>query len=112
MKYLLKILVVFGAGAAVLASAAIPAQEKPIDWQKLLADLRERFAKSQDPTLQQTRIDRAYFSINEDDPDQPPFLNFKGVCLRTALDDQKQMKELLKKELGKVVIPGVKHVLK
>ncbi len=101
--------------AAVIASAAIPAQEKkdpPIDWQKLLADLRERFAKSQEPTLQQTRIDRAYFSLNEDDPDQPPFLNFKGVCLRGVHDDEKQMKDVLRKELGKVAIPGVKYALK
>ena len=60
MKRFLKILFVFAVGAFALTSAATlgklalvaSAQEKkepPIDWQKLLADLRERLAKSQEP---------------------------------------------------------------
>ena len=83
-----------------------------VDWQKMLADLRARFAGSTEPTLQQTRIDRAYFELNADDPDLPPFLVFKGVTLRTALDDEKQIKEILRKELEKFPVPNLKFALK
>src|ERR1051325_2876547 len=112
MKQALRILLIL---ASAFPGTAARAQEKKppiVDWQKLLADVRERFAKSGNATLEQTRIDRAYFTLNEDDPDQPPFLNVTGVCLRTALDDEKQMKALLDKELTQIAIPGTKFVLK
>ena len=82
-----------------------------VDWQKLLGELRERFARSQDLTLQKTRIDRAYFELNADDPDQSPFLVFKGICLRTANDDEKAMKEFLRKD-AKVPVPNIKFPVK
>src|SRR5205085_1266311 len=90
------------------------AQEKTpaVDWQKLLVEVHASFATSPEPTLQQTRIDRAYFSLNEDDPDLPPYLNIKGVALRTALDDEKQMKAILYKELSKISLPNIKYMLK
>ena len=95
-------------------TAPLGAQEKTpaVDWQKLLVEVRANFAASLEPTLQQTRIDRAYFSLNEDDPDLPPSLNIKGVALRTALDDEKRMKEVLRKELSKITLPNIKYVLK
>ena len=98
----------------VLLTFAPPlaAQEKAIDWQKLLADVRADFARSSVPALQQTRIDRAYFSLNEEDADKLPFLNIKGVALRTALDDEKAMKEILRKELIKLPLQNVRYVLK
>lgn len=114
MKRTLKILLLLF-GAVLVGSAPVLGQEqKPPteDWQKLLAGVRARFANSKDPTLEQTRIDRAYFTLNEDDPDQPPFLNVTGICLRTALDDEKQMKVVLHKELSQIVVPGAKFVLK
>jgi hypothetical protein len=109
MKRSVKILFVM-----LLAAPSVAAQEKTpaIDWQKMLAEVRANFAASQEPTLRQTRIDRAYFSLNEDDPDLPPYLNIKGVALRTALDDEKRMKEILRKELSKISLPSVKYVLK
>jgi hypothetical protein len=85
---------------------------EPFDWQQMLTDVRERFAKSPVALLQQTRIDRAYFSVNEEDPEQPPFLHFKGVCLRTVHDDEEVVKALLQKELSKEIIPGLKYVVK
>src|SRR5215468_6048379 len=114
MKHLLTIALALCVGTLLTANAHIQPKKEPpsVDWQKLLADLRERFAKSQEPTLLQTRLDRAYFSLNEDDPDQAPILHFKGVCLRTALDDDKKMKDVLAKELAGVKLPGVKPVVK
>ncbi|MBI3821511.1 MAG: hypothetical protein HY289_02400 [Planctomycetes bacterium] len=73
-----------------------------VNWQKLLADMRKHFAGSKNAVLEQTRIDRAAFELDPDDPDQPPFLRFEGVCLKTAHDDDArvtQMKETLRKEL-------------
>src|SRR5438105_1489969 len=102
MKRLHEILLL--SGAMILVATPLAAQEPKtpvVDWQKLLANVRDRFAKSANATLEQTRIDRAYFSLNEADPDQPPFLNIKGVCLRTVHDDEKEMKDLLRKELSK-----------
>ena len=122
MKRMLKILLLLA--CAFTASVGADAQEKKtddkdkvpktpaLDWQKELAALRDKFAKSGNTTLEQTRIDRAYFDLNEDDPDQPPFLVFKGVCLRTSHDDEKQMKETLTKELSKFTVPNIKYVLK
>lgn len=94
------------------AKQKIEKKNGQLDWQKLLGDLRERFANAQDTTLQQTRIDKAFFTINEDDPDQPPFLNFTGVALRTAQDDEKAMRAFLAKELAKLTIPGGKYIVK
>ncbi len=91
------------------------AQEKPppvVEWQKLLVGIRTRFAKSTESTLRQTRIDRAYFKLNEDDPDQPPYLHIVGVALQTAFDNEKAMRELLHKELSKITLPNTKYVLK
>ncbi len=96
----------------VEAKQKIDQKNVEFDWTKLLAGLRERFATSQDTTLQQTRIDKAYFTINENDPDQPPFLNFKGVCLRTGHDDEKAMKAFLLMELAKLAVPGGKYPIK
>ena len=98
------------ADASASDNAAV--DDGAFDWQKMLADLRTRFATATEPLLQQTRIDRAYFSLNEADPDQPPFLNFKGVSLRTVHDDDKKIKELLRQELEKVAIPDTKYILK
>ncbi|MBM3995732.1 MAG: hypothetical protein FJ303_16515 [Planctomycetes bacterium] len=127
MKRILEILVLLGSAATLVGGAnassivndkKADANEKVkkanggVDWPKMLAALRDAFAKSGNATLEQTRIDRAYFELNEDDPDQPPYLIFKGVCLRTALDDEKAMQETLRRELGKFVVPNVKYVLR
>lgn len=96
----------------IAAQKKVDQQNTGVDWPKLLADLRSRFASAPEAVLQQTRIDRAFFKVNEDDPDQPPFLHFKGVCLRTALDDDKKMKDVLLRELQKFTIPGAKFVVK
>ncbi|MSQ94706.1 MAG: hypothetical protein EXR98_09145 [Gemmataceae bacterium] len=121
LKILFLLALILGTSSVEIRSAdekKIEAKQKidekngQVDWQKLLGALRERFATSQDTTLQQTRIDKAFFTINEDDPDLPPFLNFKGITIRTAHDDEKKMKDFLLKELGKLVVPGVKSIVK
>lgn len=101
--------------AFLVVPSVVSAQEKKdpsIDWQKWLAEIRLEFAGSPLPALQQTRIDRAYFSLNEDDPASPPILNFQGVALRTALDDEKAMKATVQKALGKLLLPGVQYQIK
>ena len=102
-----------GAFGVEHVSSAQEKQPPPIvDWQKLLVGVRTRFAKSTESTLRQTRIDRAYFKLNDDDPDQPPFLHIVGVALQTAFDDEKTMRNLLHKELSKIALPNTKYVLK
>src|SRR5688572_13328729 len=105
MKRSSKILLLVFAPLALIAcvlmstsNRVVSAQEKKppiVDWQKLLGEVRERFAKSQVPALEQTRIDRAYFSFNAKDPDQPPYLHVTGVALKTASDDEKAMLDVL-----------------
>lgn len=122
MKRILEVVFLASAFAVnVYATSAQPAdamkkdvakKNAAVNWPKLLAETRERFAGSQQATLNQTRLDRAYFELNPDDPDAPPFLVFKGVCLQTAHDDEEKMKDVLAKELAKFPAPNIKFVVK
>lgn len=114
MNRLLKISWLAIAIACIACDATAAQDKKPpeVDWQKLLGELRERFAKSQIPALEQTRIDRASFSFDAKDPDRPLLLHVTGVALKTANDDEKAMLEVLHKELSKLPIPGTKFELK
>jgi tetratricopeptide (TPR) repeat protein len=113
MKRTLEILILAGLFLGnVTALAAQPDKKEldkknaAVDWPKALGELRERFADSAQPILQKTRIDGAQFELNPDDADRP-FLAFKGVALRTR-DDEKQMKDVLRKELAKFPAPNGK----
>jgi len=105
MKRILEILILAGLFLGnVPALAAQPDKKEldkknaTVDWPKVLGELRERFADSAQPILQQTRIDAAQFELNPDDADRP-YLAFKGVTLWTR-DDEKQMKEVLRMGLN------------